>query len=190
MAANTSGRTRSGRSGSPVEPQSIDDCTQYSDIHVSKLARFFHSHPAWVAAAKNVVDGASSRVYFSHVPGEFHLLRHDGQSLLLPGPTSDPDFAFRFTPSSIDAITAESGDVGDFAVALFRAIVDRNPEEQVGFHVVAPFRRLLVRGYVGLLLKSGPKVLRYGATHGITTVGDLRRFLAQTRVSDPRWKDL
>ncbi|MFN7955374.1 MAG: hypothetical protein U0610_26860 [bacterium] len=190
MATQPSGRTRAKRSGSPAHPHGIEDCAQYSDPYVSKLAQFFLSHPAWIAAAKNVADGASSRVYFSHVPGEFHLLRHDGQSLLLPGPTSDPDFAFRFTPPSIDAITSVAGDVGDFAVALFRAIVDRNPEEQIGFRVVAPFRRLLVRGYVGLLLKSGPKVLRYGASHGITTVGDLRRFIAQTRVNDPRWRDL
>ncbi len=186
--ASKPGRAARVKTYSP-QPAAVDP-VQHSDPHVRKLAEFFSSHPTWVVAARNVADGASSRVHFSHIPEQFQLVRRDGKSWLLPGEAADPDFAFRFTPAAIDRITSVDGDVGDFAVALFRAIVDRNPGEQVGFRVVAPFRRLLVRGYVTLLVRSGPKVLRYGAEHGVGTIGELRRFVSQTRVSDPRWRDL
>lgn len=193
MSAPASGRARRdaappGRSDRQLR---FDEAlVAHPDPEVRKLAAFFLDHPAWIEAARTVTDGSTSRVFFSHVPGEFRLLRRRGKSLLLAGQATDPDFAFRFTPQAIDRITATDGDIGDFAVALFRAIADRDPNQQVGFRILVPFRRLLRRGYVALLLRGGAKVIRYGAQHGIATIGELRRFLSQTRVSDPRWKDL
>jgi hypothetical protein len=38
-----------------------------------------------------------------------------------------------------------------------------------------------MRGYVKLLVVAGPPVLAFGATHGILTLGALRRFVAGLR---------
>ena len=161
------------------------------DPHISKLRELFLTHPAWLKAAKHIRDGATSRVLFSHVPGDYHLLRKNGQSQLLEGPAQDPDFAFRFTPRSIDRLTTiESDQVADFAIALFEGTVEEDPELQIGLRVVGGFPRLMLRGYVGLLFGGGPRLLAYGASRGVRNVGDLRRFLKQTRATDPRWDTL
>ena len=149
------------------------------------------THPAWLSAAAHIRDGSQSRINFSHVDGEFHLLRKDGESQLIEGPATDPDLAFLFTPKSIERLSAvESSDPGDFAVELFETIVSEDPETQVGLRVVSGFTRLLFRGYVKLLFKSGPRVLAYGSSRGVTNVGGLRKFLKQARASDPRWDNL
>lgn len=161
------------------------------DAYAEKLKTMLATHPAWISTAKTIRDGSSSRVYFSHLPGEFHLLRKDGQSLLIDEPAEDPDFAFRFTPRSIDRLCAVKGsEQADFAIELFDCVVSDDPEVQVGLRVIAGFTRLVWRGYVTMLLRGGPRVLAYGATRGIHSVSDLRKFMRQTRASDPRWEHL
>lgn len=161
------------------------------DPHVAKLRELFLHHPAWLNAATHIKEGAQSRVYFSHVPGEYQMLRRGGQSLLLEGRASDPDFAFRFTPKAIERLAQVQGnDLVDFAVELFECVVSDDPEVQVGLRIVSSFPKLLMRGYVTLLLKGGPRVLAYGASRGVHSVSDLRRFVQQARASDPRWEKL
>jgi hypothetical protein len=161
------------------------------DPYVQQLRLLFLEHPAWLKAGKHIRDGASSRVLFSHVPGEFQLLRRGGQSQLLEGAADDPDFAFRFTPRAVERLSAiESADVADFAIVLFECTVSADPELQVGLRVVGGFPRLMLRGYVGLLFGGGSRLLAYGAGRGVRNVSDLRRFLKQTRSTDPRWESL
>lgn len=157
------------------------------DEYVRKLADNFLHHPVWIDAAQSIKEGASSQVYFSHVPGEWHLMRRNGQSLLLAGASPDPDFSFRFTPASIDRIFAVSTDasVGTFAIELFECITSKDINFKVDLRVISPFSKLLTRGYVKLLLKGGPKVLQYAASHGVRTLSDLRRLLKEARSSDP-----
>jgi len=154
------------------------------DEWIERLARLYREHPAWKSAARRLAAAATSTVYFSHRAGEpWHLEQRDGETLLLPGAATDPDFVFRFTPSSIVRLEAVTGGVGEFAVELFTLITEAEPE--VGFRIVASFPRLLRRGYVGLLLAAGPRVMAFGATHGVRTVGALRRFVGQLRNSGP-----
>jgi hypothetical protein len=161
------------------------------DPHIAQLRELFLTHPAWLSAAQHIKEGSESRVYFSHVPGDFHMVRKGGQSLLLPGKASDPDFAFRFTPKSIERLSKVEGhDLADFAVELFECIVSEDPELQVGLRIISSFTKLFWRGYVTLLMKGGPRVLAYGASRGVHSAGDLRRFLKQSRASDSRWEQL
>jgi hypothetical protein len=161
------------------------------DPHIARLRDLFLTHPAWLDAASHIKDGAQSRVTFSHVPGEFHMVRKEGKSLLLQGPAQDPDFAFRFTPRAIERLArVPGGELADFAVELFDCIVSEDPELQVGLRILSSFPKLFWRGYVGLLMKGGPRVLSYGASRGVSSMGDLRRFLKQSRASDPRWENL
>jgi hypothetical protein len=156
------------------------------DEWIERLARLYRDHPAWKSAARRLVTAATSTVYFSHCPGEpWHLEQREGETRLLPGASPDPDFVFRFSPSSIVRLEAVTGGVGDFAVELFTLITEVEPDEGVGLRVVAGFPRLVRRGYLGLLLASGPRVLAFGAAHGVRTVGALRRLVAQLRDGGP-----
>jgi len=150
------------------------------------LADLFRDHPAWRDAAKHVDGGASSAVWFTHRPGEpWRLVRRDGTTFLEPGVADDPDFVFRFTPAAIERLAAVRGGVGDFAVALFRLVVEPTGEARVDFRIRAGFARLVRRGYLRLLLAAGPAVLAFGLAHGVTTVGALRRLVASLRTRPP-----
>jgi hypothetical protein len=153
---------------------------------VERLAELFRAHPVWRGAAEHVSQDAASNVYFSQRPGEvFRLVRRGGESRLEPGAAADPDLAFLFTPASIDALEATQGGVGDFALALFRLMLEQDPERRVELRVIAPFGRLLRRGYVSLLLRGGPRLLRFGAAHGVRNVAELRRAVEAARSASP-----
>jgi len=157
-----------------------------SDAHVERLAACYREHPAWRESAQRLSADASSAVYFSHRPGEaWRLLQRDGGADLLPGRASDPDLAFCFTPASIERVASVRGGTGDFAVALFECITSEDPELRVGVRVVAPFSRLVRRGYVALLVAAGPKVVAYGLRRGVRTLGQLRRLVQESRSSGP-----
>lgn len=149
---------------------------------VADLARLFREHPAWRAAARRIADGSASNVYLRERPGEaWHLIRRGGETHLEPGAVDSPDFVFRFGPGSVGVLEAVHGDIGDFAVALFELVEDESPERGVDFRVVAPWLRLAARGYARLLLDAGPKVLAFGARHGVLNLGALRRVVADSR---------
>jgi hypothetical protein len=157
------------------------------DAGVERLARLFREHPAWVAAAGHLGADATSNVYFDGRPGEgWRLEKHPGGSRLLPGVGDDPDFVFRFTPASVARLEAVRGGVGEFAVELFALILEEEPDLRVGFRIAAGFPRLARRGYLRLLLAAGPRVLAFGAAHGIRTLRGLRRFVAEQASAGPQ----
>lgn len=157
------------------------------DAHVERLAELFRAHPVWCAAARRISAESTSNVFFRHRPGEaFRLVRRAGESVLEPGPAADPDLAFCFPPAAIAALEATLGGVDDFALALFRLMLEADPEQRVELRVIAPFTRLLRRGYVGLLLRGGPRLLRFGAEHGVRNAAELRRIIQTVRSATPR----
>jgi hypothetical protein len=158
----------------------------HDDPLVQRLVQLFRAHPVWCEAARLVSEDATSRVFFAHRPGEpWRLLRRDEQSVLEPGEADDPDLAFCFPPGAIAELEATRGGVGDFALALFRLALDADPERRVRLRVIAPFARLLRRGYVELLLRGGPRLLWFGARHGVRSVGELRRMVESARQGGP-----
>jgi hypothetical protein len=156
------------------------------DPHVRRLAELFRSHPIWCEAARQIAENSCASVYFSHRPGEpWRLVRRGGVSLLEAGPAQDPDLAFCFPPASIEVLERTRGGIGDFAVALFRLALDEDPERRVRIRVIAPFPRLLLRGYVKLLLRGGRPLLRFGAQHGVRSLAELRRLVDSARRAKP-----
>jgi hypothetical protein len=152
------------------------------DPHVARLRRLFETHPIWLAAARHVSPEAHSSVRFSHLPRREWTLRAEGERTVLePGTAPDPDFAFRFTPASVERLEATRGRIADFAIALFDLIEDPDPDVRVDFRVVAPFGRLVRRGYLTLLISAGPGVLAYGVSRGVASVGALRRLVERHR---------
>lgn len=161
------------------------------DVHVERLAELFREHPAWVRAARHLGAEATSSVYFSHRPGQaWHLIQQGGVTLLLPGAAADPDFVFRFSPGAVERLAGVRGEIGDFAVALFELVLAKAPEPWVDLRIAASFGRLIRRGYVRLLVAAGPRVLAFGAAHGIRSPGALRRFVARIRSRVPAdWEE-
>ncbi len=161
----------------PTDDESVDPV-------VERLAGFFREHEVWQSAAELLHEASSSRVSFSHLPDEqWRLVRRDGVTVLESGYDSDPDLEFRFTPGAVMRITEVDGGVAEFAIALFSAALDSDPERRLGLTVVAPFSRLLQRGYLRLLWAGGGPVLAFGARHGIRSIGELRDLVA--RLSRP-----
>lgn len=157
-----------------------------ADEHVRRLARLFAEHPAWLDAAGRIREGASSSVFFTHLPGEpWHLLRRGGLSRLQPGLAPDPDFAFCFTPRSIERLEAVSDGFGAFALELFRLILASDPDLHIGFRIVAPYGRLARHGYPRLLLDAGPELLGFGVAHGVRNLSDLYRLVVRLRSRQP-----
>lgn len=156
------------------------------DEVIAQLARMFLEHPAWTRAASRIEGAATSTVYFSHRPGDpWHLERQGSRTLLLPGAAPDPDFAFCFTPASVERLASVDGGVGAFAVELFTLVTEEDPKLQVGFRIVAPFTRLVRRGYLGLLAAGGTRVLAFGATRGVRSLAELRRLVDRVRRRGP-----
>jgi hypothetical protein len=157
-----------------------------SDPHVLRLSELFRTHPVWREAARRLAPDASSKVFFRHRPGEpWRLVRRGDETRLEPGPADDPDLAFCFPPAAIEALAATRGGVGDFALALFRLMLEEDPERRVALRVIAPFPRLLRRGYVALLLRGGPRLLWFGARHGVRTLAQLQRVVDAARGALP-----
>jgi len=161
----------------------VEEPIHYPDELVAALARLFLEHPAWQRAAGRVSGDSESSVYFTHRPAEaWHLSRRSGRSILETGRSDDPDFVFRFSPGSIKALQQVSGGVGDFAVTLFSLLDEVDANLRVDLRVAAPFSRLRKRGYLGLLLSAGPKVVVYGAGRGIRSLGALKRLVDSARL--------
>jgi hypothetical protein len=112
-------------------------------------------------------------------------VRRGGHSVLEPGDAEDPDLAFCFPAAAIAELEATRGGVGDFALALFRLVLDDDPARHVGFRVVAPFTRLARRGYVDLLVRGGPRLLWFGARHGVRSLTALKRLVDDARRARP-----
>jgi hypothetical protein len=157
-----------------------------ADPHVARLVELFLSHPVWCDAARRIAPESTSKVFFRHRPGEpWRLVRRGGATFLERGRAEDPDLAFCFPPAAIDELSRTQGRAGDFALALFRLMLDDDPERRVAVRVIAPFTRLLRRGYVELLLRGGPRLLWFGATHGVRTLAELRRMVESARTAKP-----
>jgi hypothetical protein len=156
------------------------------DPHVARLAELFRAHPVWCQAARLIAPESTSKVFFRHRPGEpWRLVRRGEVTRLEPGSAEDPDLAFCFPPAAIEALAATRGGVGDFALALFGLVLENDPERRVALRVIAPFPRLLRRGYVELLLRGGPRLLWFGVRHGVRSVGQLRRIVDAARGAAP-----
>lgn len=156
------------------------------DPWIDRLARLFLEHPAWQEVARGIDRRATSTVFFTHRPGQpWHLERRRGETHLLPGAARDPDFVFRFPPGAIARLDALHDGPGDFAAELFELMLSEDPETHVDLRVVAPFTRLLLRGYVRLLLTVGSRVAAMRRSHGIVGVKGVQRLVALARKSRP-----
>lgn len=153
---------------------------------VAQLTHLFAEHAVWRKAARHIDPSATSDVYFSDHPGRaWHIERLEGVTRLLPGRSTSPDFAFRFTPRSVRRLSEVDGGIGGFARVLFELMLDPDPEARIDIRIVASFSDLRRRGYVRLLLAGGPALVAFGARHGVRGLGELRKLVRSLRSTEP-----
>jgi hypothetical protein len=145
------------------------------------LAEHFRVHPVWVDAAAGLAEGVESAVRFTHLEGEWRLVRRGGESVLEPGRAERPDFLFRFGPGAIERLCAARGDMAEIAIVLFRLMALAEPEAGIRFRIVSSWTQLVRRGYLGLLLRAGPKLLGFAAELGVRGLRDLVRLVPRLR---------
>ncbi len=155
------------------------------------LRVFFEEHEVWQEAARPVKDGANSEVYFRSIPGEYYLIREDGKSWLRKGKAPSPDFSFVFPDEAIRRFESLNGDnISDFAMLLFELLGNEDDLNLIGFRVSGSIGQILKRGYLQVVLKGGPRVLQYAASHGIRSLGDFGRLLKSLKGGDIDWGKL
>jgi hypothetical protein len=130
------------------------------------LKRFFESAPAAKRATRPLARGA--RVNLALDGGPAHFTMESGAPEVRTGPAADPDFTLTLTDPAVGRIVAlESDDVGEFGVAFFKLVLERDPALKARVKVEAPTSRLVGHGYLGVLALGGLKVTWWLVRNGV-----------------------
>jgi len=132
------------------------------------LQRFFETSESARKAASHLKAAAEVGVTFTDVPGDFHFLLMDGKPRFVDGKAKDPDFDLTMAPGAVAAIAAQpNADVGDLGILFFQHIVSKDPQSKIGVKVHSGLIRLTMRGWVGVMMSGGGKVLGWMASKGL-----------------------
>jgi hypothetical protein len=147
------------------------------DPSFDALRRFFEGSPAALKAMRPLSRSACVNLVLEGGPARFTMESGAGQ--VLEGAAPDPDFTLTLPAAAVERITAlESDDVGEFGIAFFQRVLDRDPALHVRIHIDASTGRLLSHGYLGVLALGGMKVtwwlLKNGVRNPRATIERLR----------------
>jgi hypothetical protein len=130
------------------------------------LRRFFDEAPAARAATRPLSRDARVNLVLEGGPARFSM--EHGAPRVEDGAGADPDFTLTLPAAAVERITAlESDDVGEFGIAFFRLLLERDPALRVRARVDASTGRLLGHGYLGVLALGGLKVGWWLVRNGI-----------------------
>jgi hypothetical protein len=130
------------------------------------LKAFFESAPAARKATSPLGRGA--RVNLTLDAGPAHFTMEGGQPEVRTGASPDPDFTLTLPDGAVTRIVGlESDDVGEFGIAFFKLVLERDPAFKARIRVDAPTGRLLGNGYLGVLALGGMKVTWWLLKNGV-----------------------
>src|SRR5512132_3150540 len=130
------------------------------------LKTFFETSPAARKAARPLSRGA--RVNLALDGGDAHFTVESGNPEVRDGADAAPDFTLTLPTGAVERITSlESDDVGEFGIAFFKLVLERDPALKARIHVDAPTTRLIGHGYLGVLALGGMKVTWWLVKNGI-----------------------
>jgi hypothetical protein len=136
------------------------------DTSYETLKAFLETAPVARKAARPLSRDARVNVALDGIAARFTL--ESGAPELRAGAHADPDFTLTLPVGAVDRITAlRSDDVGEFGIAFFQLVLERDPGLKVRIHVDAPTTRLLGHGYLGVLALGGLKVTWWLVRNGI-----------------------
>jgi hypothetical protein len=130
------------------------------------LKRFFESAAAARKATRPLARGA--RVNLALDGGPAHFTMKGGAPEVRTGPAQDPDFTLTLPDGAVSRIVAlESEDVGEFGIAFFKLVLERDPALKARVKIEAPTARLIGHGYLGVLAIGGVKVTWWLVKNGV-----------------------
>ncbi len=130
------------------------------------LKRFFESAPAARKATRPLARGA--RVNLALDGGPAHFTMESGAPEVRAGAAPDPDFTLTLPDAAVTRITAiSSDDVGEFGIAFFKLVLERDPALKARVRIDAATSRLLGHGYLGVLAIGGVKVTWWLIRNGV-----------------------
>ncbi len=130
------------------------------------LKRFFESAPAALRATRPLARGA--RVNLALDAGPAHFTMEGGSPEVRTGGAADPDFTITLPDAAVTRIVGlESDDVGEFGIAFFKLVLERDPALKARVHVDASTARLIGHGYLGVLALGGMKVTWWLLKNGV-----------------------
>src|SRR5881628_3099140 len=132
------------------------------------LQRFFETSESARKAASHLKSAAQVAVRFTDVPGEFHFGLAEGKPRFFTGAAKDPDFELTMAPGAVTAIAAQpNADVGELGILFFQHIVAQDPQSKIGVKLHSGLIKLTMRGWVGVMMSGGVKVLGWLASKGL-----------------------
>jgi hypothetical protein len=130
------------------------------------LKRFFESAPAARKATRPLARGA--KVNLALEGGPAHFTMESGAPEVRSGATADPDFTLTLPERAVSRIVGlESEDVGEFGVAFFQLVLERDPTAKARVRVETSTARLVGHGYLGVLALGGLKVTWWLVKNGV-----------------------
>jgi len=133
---------------------------------LDRLAAFFGTAPAARKATGPLAR--SARVNLALDEGPAHFTMEAGRAEVRPGQGADPDFTLTLPAEAVRRVTAVgSDDLGEFGIAFFKLVLERDPSLKVRVHVDASTTRLLTHGYLGVLALGGIKVTWWLLRNGV-----------------------
>jgi hypothetical protein len=130
------------------------------------LRTFFETAPAARKAAHPLSRKACVNLALDGGPARFTM--ESGAPTVHEGASPDPDFTLTLPDGAVERLTSlSSDDVGEFGIAFFRLILERDPAFKVRVRIDAPTTRLLGHGYLGVLAQGGMKVTWWLLKNGV-----------------------
>jgi hypothetical protein len=137
-----------------------------SATSLDALKTFFGTAPAARKATRPLSRDA--RVNLALDGGTARFTMESGGPEVRDGAHPDPDFTLTLPSGAVERITAlGSDDVGEFGIAFFKLVLERDPLLKVRVRIDAPTTRLLGHGYLGVLAMGGVKVTWWLVKNGV-----------------------
>jgi hypothetical protein len=146
------------------------------------LQRFFETSESARRAASHLKAAAEVGVRFTDVPGEYRFQVVDGKPRFLDGKAKDPDFELTMAPGAVTALAAHpNADVGDLGILFFQHIISRDPDGKIGVKLHSGLIKLTMRGWVGVMMSGGAKVIGWMAQKGLQGPSAIAHALSRLR---------
>jgi hypothetical protein len=137
-----------------------------ADPSYESLKSFFESAAAARKATRPLGRGARVNLALDGGPARFTM--ESGAPQVQEGAAPDPDFTLTLPRGAVERIVAlQSDDVGEFGIAFFKLVLERDPALKVRVKFDAPTVRLLGHGYLGVLALGGMKVTWWLVKNGV-----------------------
>ncbi len=130
------------------------------------LKSFFETSPVARKATRPLHDGAEVGLQLDGGPARFEVA--GGKAQVREGAAVHPDFTLHLPDGAVTRITSlQSDDVGEFGIAFFKLVLEKDPALKAKVKIDASTGQLLSHGYLGVLALGGMKITWWLLKNGV-----------------------